>query len=217
MKTLRIVIILLIYIAITFLWLLYDRHTVKEILQLPAIWVFPILMILIGLLLSGLYSSFKKTKSKNFIFGQLTCLVITFLLFIYAFISDWQHEKRFGNLESNRANRDNTFFPADTFYQIKAYDALESNFSDKNSFRITDLFSDNIDTVINSVPTNIHISWFEYYLSNEPKKFLCAKYYVFNDTLINEYINADAANNSDFRKRKAYKDSLLKFVDSLSN
>lgn len=223
MKTLRIITFLLIYVIITFLWLLYDRrnifdkHTTSEILQLPAIWVFPILMLGIGLLLGRLYLYFKKTIQNHFIFGQLTCLIITFLFFIYTFISDREHEKQFGNFEYNRANRDNTFFPADTSYQIKAYDALERNFQDKNSFRITDLFSDNIDTVLNLVPTKIHISWFEYYLSKEPNKFLCAKYYVFNDTLINAYINEDITKNFDFKRRKAYKDSLLKIIDSLSD
>jgi len=221
MNTLRIVAFLFIYVTITFLWLLYDRrnifdrHTVREVLQLPAIWVFPILMLIVGLLLSQLYSYFKKTKNKYFIWGQLTCLTSVFFFFIYTFISDWQHDKQFGNFENNRVNRDNTFFQTDTAYQIKAYDALESNFSDKNSFRITDLFSDKKDTVINSVLTQMHISWFEYYLNKEPNKFLCAKYRVFNDTVINDYLNSDVRLNLDFNKRKAYKDSLLKFVDSL--
>src|SRR5690242_4060664 len=105
MKYLRIVTFLIIYVIITFLWLLYDRrnifdrHTVNDIFQLPAIWVFPILMIVIGLVLGRLYSSFKKTTSKYFILGQLTCIAITFLLFGYTFISDVQHEKKFGNFE----------------------------------------------------------------------------------------------------------------------
>ena len=223
MKTLRIVTFLIIYAIITFLWLLYDRrniydkHIVSDILQLPAIWVFPILMIVIGLILSRLYSYFKKTTHKDFIFGQLTCIGITFLLFIYTFISNRQHEKLYGNFEYNRATRNYTFYRDDTAYQIKAYDALESNFSDKNSFRITDLFSDDKDTNLNSVPTKIYIAWFEYYLSNQPKKFLCAKYYVFNDTLINAYLNDDATKKFDFKKRKAFKDSLLRVVDSLSD
>ena len=186
-------------------------------MQLPAIWVFPIFMLTFGLILGRLYLYFKKTAHKHFIFGQLTCIAITSLLFIYTFISDREHEKKFGNLDYNRANRDNTFFPADTSYQIRAYDALESNFQDKNSFRITDLFSDNIDTVLNAVPTKIHISWFEYYLTNEPNRFLCAKYYVFNDTLINAYINEEAIKNFDFKNRKVYKDSLVKVIDSLSD
>ena len=223
MKTLRIITFILIYFIITFLCLLYDRrnafdkHTIGDIFQLPAIWVFPILMLIIGLLLSRLYLHFKKTAQKHFICGQLTCIAIAFLLFIYTFISDKEYQKKFGNVENNRANRNNTFFPADTLYQIKAYDALESNFQDKNSFRITDLFSDNIDTILNSVPTKIHISWFEYYLSNKPNRFLCAKYYVFNDTLINAYINDDATKNFDFKRRKAYKDSILRVIDSLSD
>jgi hypothetical protein len=149
--------------------------------------------------------------------GQLTCIAITFLLFGYTFISDVQHEKKFGNFEYNRATRDYTFYPVDTPYQRKAFDALESNFPDKNSFRITDLISDDKDTVINSIPTKIYIAWFEYYQSAEPKKFLCAKYYVSNDTLINVYLNEDATKNFDFRKRKTFKDSLLRVVDSLSD
>jgi hypothetical protein len=223
MKTLRIVTFLILYVIITFFWLLYDRrnafdkHTIGEVFQLPAIWVFPILMILIGLLLGRLYLFFKETKQRHFMFGQLTCITIAFLLFTNTFISDREHEKQFGNFDYNRANRDNTFFPADSSYQIKAYDALESNFQDKNSFRITDLFSDNVDTVINSVPTKIHISWFEYYLSSKPSEILCAKYYVFNDTLINAYINEEAKINFDFKRRKAYQDSLLKVIDSLSD
>lgn len=222
MKTLRIVTFLLIYVIITFLWLLYDRrniydkHTVSEILRLPAIWVFPILMIASGLILSRLYSYFKKTTHKYFIFGQVTCITITFLFFIYTFISDRHHEKLFGNYDYNRATRNYTYYPDDTAYQIKAYDALESNFSDKNSFRITDLFSDDKDTNVNSIPTKVYIAWFEYYLSNEHKKFLCAKYYVSNDTLINAYLNDDATKNFDFKKRKAFKDSLIRVVDSLS-
>ncbi len=223
MKNLRIVTFLFIYITITFLWLLYDRrnafdrHTISDVLQLPAIWVFPILMLVIGFVLSRLYSYFKKTTHKRFIVGQLICIAIAFLLFTYMFISDRQHEKLFGNFDYNRANRGNTFFPADTVFQTKAYDALESNFQDKNSFRIRDLFSDNFDTIINSVPTKIHISWFEYYLSNDPNKYLCAKYYVFKDTLINVYINEDVTNNFDFRKKKLYRDSLLKVIDSIND
>ncbi|MEO7209667.1 MAG: hypothetical protein ABIY35_01880 [Chitinophagaceae bacterium] len=228
MKILRIVAFLFIYFTITFLWLLYDRRKlfgspqlfgspIIEVLQLPAIWIFPILMIVAGLLFTIPYSYFRKTKTRTFILGQLTCLGITTLLFLYTFISDLQHEKQFGNFENNRANRDNTFFLADTIYQIKAYDALEKNFSDKNSFRITDLFSDTKDTVINSLSTKVHISWFEYYLSEDPKKFLCAKYLVFNDTIMTEYINSDATKQLDFKNRKMYKDSLLKFVDSVIN
>ena len=116
-------------------------------------------MIVIGLILSRLYSYFKKTTHKYFIFGQLTCIAITFLLFIYTFICDRQHETLFGNFEYNRATRNYTFYPDDTAYQIKAYDALESNFFDKNSFRITDLFSDDKNTDVNSVPTKIYIAW----------------------------------------------------------
>ena len=215
MKSLRIVTFLFIYSIITFLWLLYDRRTISEALQLPAIWVCPILMFIIGFLFSRLYSYFKKTKNEHFIWGHLTCLTCVFLFFIYTFVTDWHHDKQFGNFENNRANRDITSFPTDKVYQTKAYDALESNFPDKNSFRITDLFSDNIDTIINSVPTKIHVSWFEYYLNNEPKKYLCAKYYVFNDTIITGYLNEAVTRNFDFIKRKAYKDSLIKLVGSL--
>ena len=223
MKTLRIVSFLVIYVSITFLWLLYDRrnifdnHTLSDIFQLPAIWVFPILMIVVGLLFGWLYSNFNKKKNKNFILGQLTCLVITFLSFIYTLISDQQHEKRFGNINNNRANRNNTFYPVDTVYQIKAYNALIRNFSDENSFRITELFSGNKDTVINSVSTKMHISWFGYYLNKDRNRVLCAKYLVFNDTVVTEYVNRDAATNLDFINRKMYKDSLLKLVDSLSD
>lgn len=223
MKYLRIFIFLFIYVIITFLWLLYDRrngfdkHTIRDILQLPAIWVFPTLMIIVGVVLGRLYSYFKKTTSKYFILGQFTCIAIIFLLFGYTFISDQQHEKQFGNFEYNRAMREYTFYSVDTPYQRKAFDALESKFPDKNSFRINDLFSDDKETVINSVPTKIYIAWFEYYRSTEPEKFLCAKYYVFDDTLINVYLNQDATKNFDFQKRKALRDSLSRVVDSLSD
>lgn len=222
MKILRIVTFLIIYIIVTFLWLLYDsrnifdRHTVSDILQLPAIWVFPILMIIVGLLLSRFYSYFKKTKKNYFVFGQLACIALTFLLFGYTFISDWQHEKQFGNFDYNRASRDDTFSPADTAYQGRAFDALESNFPDKNSFRIVELLSSNIDTTINSQKEKVYISWFRYYLEKNPTKFLCAKYYVFNDTVINEYVNSDLKENLNFRFRhSAYLDSLLKVAEQI--
>lgn len=223
MKTRRTITFLLIYVVITFLWLWYerrytvDKHVISRILQLPAIWVFPILMIAIGLILSRLYSYFKRTTDRYFVLGQLACIAITFLLFIYTFISDRKHEKQYGNFEYNRATRDYTYYPADSAYQRKAFDALESNFSDKNSFRITDLISDDKDTVINSVPTKFYVAWFEYYQSKEPNKFLCAKYYVSNDTVINAYLNEEVTRNFDFTKRKAFKDSLIRVVDSLSD
>ncbi len=226
MKILRIAALLLIYFAINFLWLLYDRrklfdsprlfgNPINDILQLPAIWLFPIVMFLAGRLFSIPYSYFKKTKTKSFGLGHLTCIVITILLFLHTFISDVQYEKQFGNFDNNRANRVNTFYLADTVYQAKAYDELESNFSDKNSFRITDLFSEKKDTLIHSVPTKMHVAWFVYFLTENPDKHLCAKYLVFNDTVISEYLNRDVTTQSDFKTRKMYKDSLLRFTDSL--
>jgi hypothetical protein len=166
-------------------------------------------MIFIGLLSSRLYSYFRKTTNKYFIFGQLTSITISVLLFIYTFISDRQHEKQFGNFDNNRANRDNTFFPADTAYQIKAYDALESNFSDKNSFRLVELLSYNRDSNINSVITKVHISLFKYYLEKDPNTILYAKYLVFNDTAIKVYFDNTLA-SSDFREPSVWVDSLLK-------
>jgi hypothetical protein len=222
MKTLRIVTFLIIYVIITFFWMLYnsrhalDEHTVSDILQLPAIWVFPIFMVIIGLILSRFYSFLKKAKQNYFVFGQLACIALTFLVFVYTFISDWQHEKQFGNFDYNRASRDDTFFPADTAYQGRAFDALESNFTDKNSFRIVELLSSNIDTTINSQKEKVYISWFKYYLEKNPTKFLCAKYYVFNDTVINEYINSDSKENLNFRFRhSSYLDSLLKVAEHI--
>ena len=221
MKTLRIVTFLIIYVIITFLWLLYDRrnifdkNVINDILHLPAIWVFPILMMVVGLALSVLYSYFKKTTNKCFIFGQLTCTVITLLLFIYTFISDRQHERQFGNFDYNRANRDNTFFPTDTAYQAKTYDALESNFSDKNSFRLVEILNGNVDTTINSQKTKIFVSWFKYYLVERPTNLLCAKYYVLNDTVINEYVNSDLQENLNFRFHSPYLDSLLKVAEQV--
>jgi hypothetical protein len=227
MKILRIVVLLAIYFIITFSWQLYNyrnvlgkfigRNPVREILQLPAMWVLPIVMIVVGIFFGLLYSLFRKTKNRSFILGQATCLAISALLFLYKFIADWQHEKQFGNLEYNRSARADTFFPADTSYQIKAFDALEGNFSDKNSFRITDLFSDNKDTMINSVLTQVHISWYEYYLNKDPKRILCAKYLVFNDTITTEYVNSDVTKQVDFKVRKMYKDSLLEFAKSVIN
>jgi hypothetical protein len=223
MKPLRILAFLLFYGFITFLWLLYDRrnvldkHTVTEILGLPAIWVFPIIMIIVGLILGRLYSYFKKTSTKYFIIGQLSCIALTFLLFGYTYISDVHHEKLVGNFEYNRATREYTFYPDDSPYQRKAFDALEGNFSDKNSFRITDLISDDKDTIVNSMPIKLYVAWFEYYKSADTKKRLCAKYYVFNDTTINVYRDEDVTKNFDFTKRKALKDSLLRAVDSLDN
>ena len=215
MKTIRIVTFLLFYVIITFLWLLYDRrnifdeNTVSDIMLLPAIWVFPISMILIGLILSSLYSFFKKTKKSYFIFGQLSCIVMTLLLFIYTFISDRQHETKYGNFEFNRANRVNTFFPRDTAYQAKAYDALEKNFSDKNSFRLVELVSYNQDSNMNSLISEIHVSLFKYYLEKNPNKFLYAKYNVINDTATQVYIDT-VINSSDFRQPSAWVDSLLR-------
>jgi hypothetical protein len=174
-------------------------------------------MLMIGLVFSRLHLYFRKTKHSNLIWGQLTCVSISFLLFIYTFVSDRAHEKKFGNFEYNRGNRDNTFFEADKSYQIKAFAALESNFEDKNSFRITDLFSESFDTIANSIPSKVHISWFEYYRSNDPNKVLCAKYYVLNGNLINAYINDDAKENLDYKQRKLYKTNLERIVDSLTH
>lgn len=221
MKSLHKITFLLIYVVITLLWLLYDRRnilsrqTIGEILLPPAIWVLPILMFGLGFLLSLPYSYLKDTKHKNFFWGHSTCMACMFMFFMYTFIADWQHDKKFGNFENNRANRANTFFANDKVYQVKAYDALESNFADKNSFRITDLFSDNFDTSLNSIPTKIHISWFEYYSMTEPTRSLCAKYYVFNDTVVTEYFNEEVIQNSDFKKRKAFKDSLTNLMEEL--
>jgi hypothetical protein len=174
-------------------------------------------MLTVGLLLKALIGFVTRTRHNYFIHGQLACIAVTFLLFGYTYTSDMQHEKQFGNFDSNRANRANTFFESDTLTQIRAYDALESQFSDKNSFRITDLFSDNIDTVIENISYKIHVSWFEYYLSREPTKLLGAKYYVLADTVINAYINVDVNKNLDFRRRKAYKNRLQKIIDSLTD
>ncbi len=171
-------------------------------------------MIITGLTLSRLYSSIKKTKQNYFVLGQLACIALTFLLFGYTFISDWQREKQFGNFDYNRASRDDTFFPADTAYQGRAFDALESNFPDKNSFRIVELLSSNIDTTINSQKEKVYIAWFRYYLEKNPTKFLCAKYYVFNDTVINDYVDSDLKENLHFQFRhNAYLDSLLKVAE----
>ena len=172
-------------------------------------------MMVVGFILSLLYSYLNKTTNKHFIFGHLTCIVIAFLLFIYTFISDRQHEKHFGNFDYNRANRDNTFFPIDTAYQAKAYDALESNFTDKNSFRIVELLNSNIDTTINSQKKKVFVSWFKYYLTEKPTNLLCAKYYVFNDTIINEYVNSDLQKNLTFRFHSPYLDSLLKAAEQI--
>ena len=223
MKPLRIAAFLLFYAIITFLWLLYDRrnvfdkHTVTDILHLPALWVFPMLMMFVGLILGRLYAYYKKTSKRSFIIGQLDCAVLTLFLFGYTYISDARHEKLFGNFEYNRATREYTFYPEDSAYQRRAFDALESNFSDKNSFRITDLISDDKDTVVNSIRTKLYVAWFEYYKNTNPKKYLCAKYYVFNDTTVNLYRDQDVTKNFDFSKRKAFKDSLLRVVDNLDN
>ena len=174
-------------------------------------------MVVVGLILGRLYAYFKKTSTKYFTIGQLACIAFTFLLFGYTYISDLRHEKLFGNFEYNRATRAYTYYPADSPYQKKAFDALEGNFFDKNSFRITDLISDAKDTVVNSIPTKLYVAWFEYYKSADPKRLLCAKYYVFNDSVINTYRDEDVTKNFDFRKRKAFKDSLLRIVDSLDN
>jgi hypothetical protein len=120
-----------------------------------------------------------------------------------------QHSNKSENAEFNRLNRSNTVFDEDTSYQIKAFDALESNFADKNSFRLVELLSYNRDSNINSITTKIHISLFKYYLEKDPKTILFAKYCVFNDTAIKVYVN-NAMASSDFREPSVWVDSLLK-------
>jgi cell division protein FtsL len=225
MRYRRIIFFLLFYCGLTVIWLLYDRrylfitHTLSDIfsdiIQLPAIWVFPIVTYIIGLLFSKL-SPFifkNRTGTYHFFVGQLMILILTATFFLIALFNDLSYEKKFGNIEFNRLNRSNTFFPIDSTHQSKAFDALESNFVDKNSFRLTDLFSDNKDSIVNNTPTQIHICWFSYFKVEDPKKVLCAKYRVYNDTLIADYFNSNAETNSDFIKRKGYKDSLMRIVN----
>ena len=119
------------------------------------------------------------------------------------------HNNKNENSKFNRLNRNNTVFVEDTSYQIRAFDALESNFSDKNSFRLVELLSYNRDSNINSVITKVHISHFKYYLEKDPKTILFAKYQVFNDTAIKIYVD-NAMASSDFREPSAWVDSLLK-------
>ncbi len=113
------------------------------------------------------------------------------------------------NAEFNQLNRSNTILDEDTSYQIRAFDALESNFSDKNSFRLVELLSYNRDSNIKSVITKVHISLFKYYLAKDPGTFLYAKYRVFNDTVIKVYVDT-VIRGSDFREPSAWVDSLLK-------
>jgi len=214
MKIIRVILFLLLNSALTILWFWYGGEKFKYVILLPAIWVFPIIIVSFGFFIDKLLSLIKTNKKiTSFYIGQLLSLIVAIIYCLVDAYSDWQHIKTFGNIEYNRANRNNTFFPVDTTYQARAFDALENNFIDKNSFRITDLFSDNKDSVINSTTTQIHISWFSYYLENDPKTILCAKYRVFNDTVINDYFNSKAMTNSDFCNRKEYKDRLLKAVE----
>jgi len=121
------------------------------------------------------------------------------------------HSNKNENAQFNRLNRSNTIFDEDTSYQIRAFDALESNFPDKNSFRLVELLSYNRDSNINSINTKVHISHFKYYLANDPKSILYAKYRVFNDTAVMVYVN-NAMASSDFREPSVWVDSLLKRV-----
>src|SRR5688572_30387033 len=115
MKPISSIFFFIIYFAISFLWLLYTRRHIMsrreiiEVLQLPGIWAFPILMFLVGLLFSKLYSYFRKTKNKKFILGQLTCVGITVPLFTYTVIDDWRNPTHIGNLEYNRDIRKYSF------------------------------------------------------------------------------------------------------------
>jgi len=216
MKILKVLLFLILNALITLIWLLPTCDDFNSAIHLPAIWIFPILIVLFGFVISWLLTFVKKAnKADTLLIGQLISFSAAIIFCSIEFVSDWQHDKQYGNMEWNRANRNNTFYPEDSVYQIKAFDALEKNFTDKNSFRITDLFSDNQYTIINSMATKIHISWFGYFKSNNPNLLLCAKYRTYNDTIEIVYYNSIATSNQDFMTRKNKNDSILKFANHI--
>jgi len=218
MKNFRIIPFLLLDFALSTVWLLYDyrgaAHPAKEVAGLPALWICPLLILLAGWGIGALTRLFKQPRPYSFYTGHIAALLAALVLFLINVSSDRQFERMYGNIESNQANRTNTPYPEDTACQARAFDLLDKRFADRNSYRITDLFSENIYDTIHSVHTKIHVSWFEYYLVSNPDYCLCARLETYNDTTVIVYVNSNCT-KPDFSIRKAKKDSLANIFNKL--
>ncbi|HLO38876.1 MAG TPA: hypothetical protein VK173_10305 [Lacibacter sp.] len=152
--------------------------------------VMPLFSIIPALILGFIIMVIVNKNEKNsniFTISHIICTTTLMLIVIGTKISNWNHNRKYGNVEANQEYFRNTEYMDMTDYKI-SFDTLITRFPNPNDIRITGGSGKVIDTIIGSLHHNVRHVRLIYTKNNSSEEYK-AEFIVFNSTAYISFFN----------------------------
>ncbi len=139
-----------INVVITLTHSAYYRVGIIDLIKEPSFWIVHLIFVLIAHIIGFAIFSFKKSNNigNTYLYSQIFVSSCFIFFILYTNYSDWQHEKKYGNIETNQDYF--KYYEGDDKYEKKiAFDTLITKFSNPNEIKITGSLCSNKDTIVN--------------------------------------------------------------------
>lgn len=180
-----------------------------------SIFLFPFFPLISAVLFGFIAMVIVNDDAKNgkiFTISHAVCSIAFLLLLIGMQISNWNHNRKYGNIEANKDYFLNTEYMDMTDYKI-SFDTLITRFSNPNDIRITGSIGDVMDTTIKNTKHKVRYVRLTYTKNNSTEEYK-ADFLVYNAKAHIYYYNIPL-NNSDKKRIDAEQRKIKKLLDDI--
>jgi hypothetical protein len=142
----------------------FSYHLIR-LLKEPGMWLYPLVITLLGQGIGFMiYYVINDPLRKRRIFNwsAISVSAVSTLLILYIALSDLDHQRRFGNIESNESFFSSEIYDSYKLEKETAFHILLTKMKSPNDIRLTGAFVRSKDTLLNNYAETMHFVKFVY-------------------------------------------------------